>query len=118
MFISYRRTGGLLTLLTVAAVAFAAAVLTVTVAATLLIVAVAVSAIAVLARAVLPRSWRHQTVRPATRWPQETIEATVVNPTDAKAAKMTSREPTACTLPSVRAAKPRRLADGQRGTVR
>lgn len=84
LFITYRRTGGLLALLTVAAVAFAATVLAVAAAATLLIVAVAGSAIAVLVRAVLPRARRHQTVPPATRWPQETI-ATLVNPTDSAA---------------------------------
>ena len=81
MFITYRRTGGMFALLTLAAVAFAAAVLTLAVAATILIVALAGSAIALLARAVRPTSWRHHTVPPATRWPQETIEATVVNPT-------------------------------------
>ena len=66
-------------LLTLAAVAFAATVLTVAVAATIL-VALAASATALLARAVLPTSWRHHTVPPATRWPQETIGGTVVNP--------------------------------------
>jgi hypothetical protein len=29
---------------------------------------------------VLPASWRHHSVRPATPWPDETIEATMVNP--------------------------------------
>lgn len=82
MFImTYRRTGGMFALLTLAAVAFAATVLTVAVAATILIVALAASATALLARAVLPAWWRRHTVPPATRGPQETFEATVVNPT-------------------------------------
>jgi hypothetical protein len=81
MVITYRRTGGMFALLTLAAVTFAAAVLTVTAAAVILIVALAVATAALLVRAVLPRSWRRQTVAPATTWPQETIDATVVNPT-------------------------------------
>ena len=81
MLITYRRTGGLFALLTFAAVALAATVLTVAVAATVLIVAVAVAAVAILARMVLPTSSRHHTVPPATPWPHETIEGTIVNPT-------------------------------------
>jgi hypothetical protein len=81
MVITYRRTGGMFALLTLAAVAFAAAVLTAAAAAAILIVALAIATAALLARAVLPRSWRRQTVPPATHWPQETIDATVVNPT-------------------------------------
>jgi hypothetical protein len=80
MFITYRRTGGIFALLTLAAVAFAAAVLTVAAAAAILIVALAVTAAAILGRAVLPTSWRRHTVPPATPWPQETIETTAVNP--------------------------------------
>jgi hypothetical protein len=80
MVITYRRTGGMFALLTLAAAAFAAAVLTVAAAAVILIVALAIATAAVLVRAVLPRSWRHQTVPSATTWPQETIDATVVHP--------------------------------------
>jgi hypothetical protein len=54
MFITYRRTGGIFALLTFAAVAFAATVLTVVVAATVLIVALGTAAAVLLARAVLP----------------------------------------------------------------
>ena len=82
MVITYRRTGGMFALLVLAAVAFGAALLTVTAAAAILIVALAVATAGLLARAVLPRSWRRQAVPPATTWPQETIDATVVNPTD------------------------------------
>ncbi len=80
MLITYRRTGGIFALLTLAAVAFAATVLTIAVAAILLIVALGTAATVLLARAVLPASWRHHSVRPATPGPHETIEATMVNP--------------------------------------
>jgi hypothetical protein len=80
MLISYRRTGGVVALLTFAGVAIAATVLTVAVAATLLIVAVAVAAAALLVRAVRPTSWRRHTMTRAARWSQDTIEATVVGP--------------------------------------
>jgi hypothetical protein len=79
MLITYRRTGGLFALLTLAAVAFAATVLTVAVAATVLVVAAAIAAAALIGRAVLPRLWRNPTVPPATPWPHEIIDATVVN---------------------------------------
>ena len=82
MFLTYRRTGGVFALLTLAAVAIAATVVTVAVAAIILIVAVAAAAAVLLVRAVLPSSWRRRTAPPATSWPQETIEGTVVNPTD------------------------------------
>ena len=81
MFITYRRTGGLFTLLTLVAVALAATVLTVAVAVTMLIVALAIAGAVRVARAVLPTSWRHHAVPPATPWPHETIEGTVVHPT-------------------------------------
>lgn len=80
MFITYRRTGGIFALLTFAAVAFAATVLTVVVAATVLIVALGTAATVLLARAVLPASWRKRTIPPPTPWPDDTIEATVVHP--------------------------------------
>jgi hypothetical protein len=79
--ITYRRTGGVFALLTFAAVALAATVFTAVVGATVLVVALAVAAIASVARAVRPASPGHHAVRPATAWPQETFEATVVNPT-------------------------------------
>jgi fatty acid desaturase len=79
MFITYRRTGGIFALLTFAAVAFAATVLTVVVAATVLIVALGTAAAVLLARALLPASWRHHTMPPPTAWPHETLEATVVH---------------------------------------
>ena len=80
MIITYRRSGGLLTLVTFAAVTLAATVLTVTVAASLLVVALGIAAVALLARAVLPSSWRHATVPQLSHWPHETIEATLVTP--------------------------------------
>ena len=77
MLITYRRTGGLLALLTLTA-ALAATVLTIAVAATL---AVAIAAAALVGRAVLPRSWRNRTVPSATPWPHKTIDATAVDAT-------------------------------------
>jgi hypothetical protein len=81
MQITYRRAGGGFALLTVAAV-LVATVLTVIVGAALLIVGVAIATVFLLARAVLPTSWRRRQEAPATPWPHETIEATVVNPRD------------------------------------
>ncbi len=79
MFISYRRTGGVFAPLTLAAVALSAAVLTVAGAVTALVVAWAIAVVvALLRRAVLPASWRHNTIPSGTPWPQETIEATVL----------------------------------------
>ena len=78
MLITYRRTGGLFALLSLAIVALAATVLTIAVAATL---AVAMAVAALVGRAVLPRSWRNRTVPSATPWPHETIDATVVDAT-------------------------------------
>ena len=80
MFISYRRTGGVFALLTFAAVALAATVLTVVVGATVLVVALAVAAVALVVRAVLPARSRHHTVPSATPWPHQTFDTTVVNP--------------------------------------
>jgi hypothetical protein len=79
MFITYRRTGGIFALLTFAAVAFAATLLTVVVAATVLIVALGTAAAVLLARAVLPASGRHHPIPRPTPWPRDTIEATVVH---------------------------------------
>jgi hypothetical protein len=79
MFITYRRTGGVFPLLTLAAVVLATTVLTV-VAATALVVVGACVAVALGARAVLPaRIWPH--VVPPTAWPRETFDAVVVNAT-------------------------------------
>jgi MFS superfamily sulfate permease-like transporter len=78
MLITYRRTGGLFALLTLATVALAATVLSIAVAVTL---AMAIAAAALVKRAVLPRSWRNRTVPSATPWPHKTIDAAVVNAT-------------------------------------
>ena len=80
MLITYRRTGGGFALLTFAAVALAAMVLSAAVAATLLVAALAIGAVALVARAVLAASSGRSSARPATPWPQETIETTAVNP--------------------------------------
>lgn len=79
MSISYRRTGGAFTLLGVAA-ALTAAVFAGAVVVAVLIVAAAIGAVVLLARVVLPTTWRRRTNPPAPSWPQETIEATLVNP--------------------------------------
>jgi chromate transport protein ChrA len=81
VIITYRRTGGAFALVGLAAAAVAATVLTIAAATTILIVALAGAAVALFARAALPASWRRRTPPPATPWPQETIEATVVTPT-------------------------------------
>ena len=83
MLITYRRTGGAFAVLGLAAAAVAATVLTIAAAAMVLIIALAGAAAALLARAALPASWRRRTPPPATPWPRETIEATVVTPTRA-----------------------------------
>jgi hypothetical protein len=80
MYITYRRKGGVFALLTFAAVALAATLLSIAAAATLLVAALALGTVAFVARVVLPRwSWQ-SSVRPVTAWPQETIETTAVNP--------------------------------------
>lgn len=89
MLINYRRTGGVFVLIAVGGLALAAVVLTAAVAATVLIVAAGAAAFALLARAVVPRSWRRRPVPPATPWPGETIEGTVVKATDERG--MTTR---------------------------
>ena len=82
MLITYRRTGGLIALLAVAAAALAATVLTIAVAATLVIAAIAIAGVVLLGHAVLPRSWLDRTAPPATPWPHEIIEAKAVTHTD------------------------------------
>ena len=82
MLITYRRTGGGFLLLFTLAAALVAIGLTVALGVALLVGGVAIGAVVLLARAVLPASWRRHTKPPGTPWPQETIEATVVNPRD------------------------------------
>jgi hypothetical protein len=81
MLITYRRTGGVFSLIMIA-VALVAVALAVVVGATLLAVGVALGAVVLLVRAVLPQSWRRSTPAAATPWPQETIEGTIVKPED------------------------------------
>jgi len=76
--ISYRRTGGAFTLLGLAA-ALTASVFAAAVVVALLIVGVAIGGLALLARLALPTTWRRRPNPPAASWPQETIEATIVN---------------------------------------
>src|SRR2546426_70734 len=76
MLITYRRSGGLFTLLTFTAVTLVATVMTVAVAAGVLIVALGIAAVALLARAVLPRSWRHDSLPSLlSPWPNRPMEA-------------------------------------------
>ena len=82
MRITYRRTGGLLTLLLLGVAGLAAALLTVAVAAAVLLVGAAGAAAALLVRAVLPRSWRRRTVPPVADEGQDVIEGTVVTAAD------------------------------------
>ena len=77
MLISYRRTGGVFSLIMLM-VAVAAMAFAVVVGATLLLVAAALGVVVLLVRAVLPASWRRPTPRAATPWPQETIEGPIV----------------------------------------
>ena len=79
MLITYRRTGGWFSLAALAAVVVAT-VFAMVIGATLLIVAGAIGAAVLVVRAMLPASWRRPRQQPVTAWPQETIEATVVNP--------------------------------------
>ena len=90
MVITYRRTGGLLVLLTLGAAALAAMVLTIAVAGILLIATAAIAAVALVGRAVMPQRWRRRTV-PPTRWPHQTIDATVVNDTSSSDTRNLSR---------------------------
>jgi hypothetical protein len=84
MIITYRRTGGLFMLFTVAATALAATAVGLAVAAIVLIVAVAGGAAALLVRAVVPRSWRGRAVAPPTSPPLEIIDGTIVNTAEDK----------------------------------
>jgi L-alanine-DL-glutamate epimerase-like enolase superfamily enzyme len=78
MLIARRRTGGVLALLTFAAILFAVTVLTVAVVAAGLIVALAAAAAAFVARAVRPAWAWQQAAPPAPTSPLKTIEMTVV----------------------------------------
>jgi hypothetical protein len=77
MRITYRRTGGGLVVLAVVLVATGLAA---AVAVVLGLVVAAIGTVVLLVRAVLPSSRRGQTTPPATPWPLETFDATVVNP--------------------------------------
>jgi hypothetical protein len=79
MLITYRRTGGVLSLL-IAGVVLVATAITIAVGAVILFVGAAIGAVVLLARSALPKPWRRRRGRAVTPWPQETIEATVVNP--------------------------------------
>lgn len=72
--LTYRRTGGALAIVALAATTLIAALM---VAATLFVVSLIAAAV-LLARAVLPRAWRYRIVPQAASWPHETLEATVV----------------------------------------
>ena len=75
--ITYRRTGGVLSLLILAGAVTAVAAVGVT----LLIGGAAIGAVGLLARTVLPAR-RRQTDPAATPWPQETFEGTLVTRDD------------------------------------
>jgi len=77
--IGYRRTGGVLALVTCAAAALTAVLLTVAVAATVLVIGLAVTAATLLVR-VLRRGLRSRPESPAAPWQGDTIEAEVVDP--------------------------------------
>ena len=74
MLITYRRTGGALPIVALAATTLIAGV----VVAAILVAGSLVAAAVLLARAVLPRAWRRRIVPQAASWPHETLDATVV----------------------------------------
>jgi hypothetical protein len=80
MLISYRRTGGFLAVLTLAAVVLAATVVTIAVAATLFILAVVTAVVAFAGRAVVGWPPPNRPRQPATPWAHETIDATIIPP--------------------------------------
>lgn len=86
MIISFRRTGGVVTLLAFAAVALVATLVTVVVAAAVLVVLVAAGAALLLLRAVRPAAWRLRTRPGSSHVAVDTIEGTVVRSTDAPGA--------------------------------
>jgi hypothetical protein len=77
-FITYRRTGGIFTLLAVAAAGLAAIVLTVAAAVTVAIVGTAVAMAALGTRAMVSAFSRHRMPRAAAFRTADTIEASVV----------------------------------------
>ena len=79
MLITYRRTGGGFALVLLAA-GLVATGIAVAFAIVLGLIAAALGTVALLVRAVLPSSRSRQAAPPATSWPLQTIEATVVNP--------------------------------------
>lgn len=85
MFITYRRTGGVFTLLALAVVALAATVFAVVLAAAVVAIVIVVAAAAaavLLVRAMLPASWRRRRYASGHTVAHETIEATLVHPPD------------------------------------
>jgi hypothetical protein len=80
MLISYRRTGGFLAVLTLAAIVIATTVVTFALVATLLILALVTTVVSFAGRAMLGWSRPNRPRQPATPWPHETIDATVIPP--------------------------------------
>ncbi len=80
MQITYRRTGGILTLIAFSALGLAAMTFTVAVAAGALIGAMAIGAVALLVRAITPKRWwqRRAVVGPPAEWPGRTIDVTAL----------------------------------------
>lgn len=86
MLITYRRTGGVLALLAVVAVAVAGLLLAATAVAALAVVAVALAGIALVARMLAWTPWRRRAAAP-TVITGDTIEGTVVSSVPSEAAK-------------------------------
>jgi hypothetical protein len=80
MLISYRRTGGFLPVLALAAVVLAATVVTFALAATLLILALVTTVVSFAGRGVLGWPRPNRPRQPTTPWAHETIDATIVAP--------------------------------------
>ena len=78
MQITYRRRGGILTLVAFAAVALVATFFAVAAAVTALVVVFAVATVALVVRAFMPGRGRGQVARPKAETPADTIEGTVV----------------------------------------
>lgn len=89
MLITYRRKGGVFTLLVFMALAAVTVALTVTIGAIVLMGVVAVAVVAAVGRALLPASWRRRRAGPApVALSRDVIEGTIVVP----AAGLTSAE--------------------------
>lgn len=78
MLITYRRNGGVFTLLVFVALAAVAVALTVTIGAIVLIAIVAVAAVTALGRALFPASWRPRRAVATAEAPGDVIEGTIV----------------------------------------